>query len=73
MSGSVAGRAHFYLCPFSFAADMETLHTLPMAAVLLWVKEENPFPGDSGTGENGPQEGEVYQMAWGQGVVPLLG
>jgi hypothetical protein len=40
MTGGVAGTADFWLCLFSFAAGMESLDTLTVAAVILWVKEE---------------------------------
>lgn len=63
VSGGVAGRAAFWLCLFSFAADMEALDTLTVAAGLLWAWEKM-----------GPKE-MVRFIRWpgqGQGITPLL-
>lgn len=40
MISGVVGTVNFWFCLFSFATGMESLDTLTVAAVILWVKEE---------------------------------
>lgn len=63
VSGGVVERADFWLSLLSFAADMEALDTLTVAAELLWAREKM-----------GPKE-KVRFIRWpgqGQGITPLL-